>query len=398
MKHPALSALHLERRQFFQPSFKKLASFLKSSPEPLLSGTERFARRWALGYRERLIREEVTSLESISDLGRLELLAMTLPDRVGSPLSINSLREDLRATRGLDQAPPNMWNCGCENTPRRLGMRCGRRLRSSSVESPAYPDPRPCRRPGACTRCGARPTRQDHQRVADDAAVQEGLSPAGAGRAEAAAAATVSASPAALTRCASFRRAKTSTPTPRSPPRPTPTTCNGSASSRCSRATCMVIDSRSDAQRASMGNMLITRMMKRGVRACRHRRRVSRRRRDRRDGHPGLVRRRHRDDAAVVPPCGRPERADRVRRRRGVPGRRDPRRRRQHHRRAGAPGRRDGRPVRSAGRPRGLPRAARSRGEPLWGLYPPSDETRAQHRAWVAGRPPPATLGYRRSR
>jgi len=29
-----------------------------------------------------------------------------------------------------------------------------------------------------------------------------------------------------------------------------------------------------------------------------------------------------------------------------------------------------------------------SRGEALWGLYPPSDATRAQHRQWVAaGRP-----------
>ena len=64
-------------------------------PEPLMSGSQRFARRWALAYRERLIREEVTSLESVSDLGRLELLALTLPERVGSPLSINSLREDL---------------------------------------------------------------------------------------------------------------------------------------------------------------------------------------------------------------------------------------------------------------------------------------------------------------
>lgn len=64
-------------------------------PEPLMSGSQRFARRWALSYRERLIREEVTSLETVSDLGRLELLALTLPERVGSPLSINSLREDL---------------------------------------------------------------------------------------------------------------------------------------------------------------------------------------------------------------------------------------------------------------------------------------------------------------
>lgn len=65
-------------------------------PEPFLSGSERFARRWALSYRERLIREEVTSLESVSDLGKLELMATSLPERVGSPLSINSLREDLQ--------------------------------------------------------------------------------------------------------------------------------------------------------------------------------------------------------------------------------------------------------------------------------------------------------------
>lgn len=67
-------------------------------PEPLASGSERFARRWSLAYRERLVREEIASLESVSDLGRLELLAMTLPSRVGSPLSLNGLREDLQVS------------------------------------------------------------------------------------------------------------------------------------------------------------------------------------------------------------------------------------------------------------------------------------------------------------
>lgn len=65
-------------------------------PEPFLSGSERVARRWAREYRTRLVREEVTSLERVSDLGSLELLALSLPDRVGSPLSVNSLREDLQ--------------------------------------------------------------------------------------------------------------------------------------------------------------------------------------------------------------------------------------------------------------------------------------------------------------
>ena len=68
-------------------------------PEPFTNGSQSFARRWALSYRERLIREEVTSLENVSDLGKLELLALTLPSRVGSPLSLNSLREDLQASQ-----------------------------------------------------------------------------------------------------------------------------------------------------------------------------------------------------------------------------------------------------------------------------------------------------------
>jgi uncharacterized protein len=78
-----------------QSDFESLSA-LSGFPEPFLDGDETQARRWSLSYRERLIREEVTSLETISDLGKLELLAIALPARVGSPLSINALREDLQ--------------------------------------------------------------------------------------------------------------------------------------------------------------------------------------------------------------------------------------------------------------------------------------------------------------
>ena len=58
--------------------------------------------RWHADYRDRLIHEEVASLEKVLDLSRLEQLAIRLPDLVGSPLSINSLREDLLAShRGV---------------------------------------------------------------------------------------------------------------------------------------------------------------------------------------------------------------------------------------------------------------------------------------------------------
>lgn len=65
-------------------------------PEPFLSGSEVEARRWSREYRNRLVREDVAGLERIQDLGNLELLALRLPELVGSPLSINALREDLQ--------------------------------------------------------------------------------------------------------------------------------------------------------------------------------------------------------------------------------------------------------------------------------------------------------------
>ena len=67
-------------------------------PEPLFGGSETKARRWARDYRTRLIRDEVTSLERVIDLGNLELLSLRLPELVGSPLSIQAVSEDLRVS------------------------------------------------------------------------------------------------------------------------------------------------------------------------------------------------------------------------------------------------------------------------------------------------------------
>jgi len=67
-------------------------------PEPFWSGSEVEARRWSREYRNLLIREELVSLERVHDLGSLELLMIRLPELVGSPLSINALREDLQVS------------------------------------------------------------------------------------------------------------------------------------------------------------------------------------------------------------------------------------------------------------------------------------------------------------
>jgi uncharacterized protein len=68
-------------------------------PEPLLKLDARGARRWSLEYRARLLRDDLQGVEHLHDLGRLELLIASLPDRVGSPLSINALREDLQVAQ-----------------------------------------------------------------------------------------------------------------------------------------------------------------------------------------------------------------------------------------------------------------------------------------------------------
>jgi len=67
-------------------------------PEPFLGGSETQARRWSREYRSLLVREEVAALERIQDLGHLELLMLRLPELVGSPLSVNALREDLQVS------------------------------------------------------------------------------------------------------------------------------------------------------------------------------------------------------------------------------------------------------------------------------------------------------------
>jgi len=71
---------------------------LSGFPEPFLSGSEVEAKRWSREYRQRLLYEEIRNLERVSAMGNLELLSLRLPLLVGSPLSINSIREDLQVS------------------------------------------------------------------------------------------------------------------------------------------------------------------------------------------------------------------------------------------------------------------------------------------------------------
>ena len=79
------------------PNIKDLKLLLKFGgfPEPLLKQSESHWRKWQNNRVRQVIYEDLRDLEKVKESSLIELLAESLPDKVGSPLSINSLREDL---------------------------------------------------------------------------------------------------------------------------------------------------------------------------------------------------------------------------------------------------------------------------------------------------------------
>ena len=65
-------------------------------PEPLMAGDTRVWRRWQRERVSRVVYEDLRDLERVREVALVELLVEALPERVGSPLSIRSLSEDLQ--------------------------------------------------------------------------------------------------------------------------------------------------------------------------------------------------------------------------------------------------------------------------------------------------------------
>lgn len=72
-------------------------------PEPFLGSNAGKANRWSRLRLERLIAEDVRDLRAVGNLAGLTVLSDLLPERVGSLLSINSMREDVGAAYGTVQ-------------------------------------------------------------------------------------------------------------------------------------------------------------------------------------------------------------------------------------------------------------------------------------------------------
>jgi predicted AAA+ superfamily ATPase len=78
-------------------AYEALAKF-GGFPEPLLGQNIPKARLWRRNRIDTVIREDVRDLTRIPELGRIEMLAALLPERVGSLFSLASLREDLEVS------------------------------------------------------------------------------------------------------------------------------------------------------------------------------------------------------------------------------------------------------------------------------------------------------------
>lgn len=64
-------------------------------PEPFCQGRNDFYNLWFAERKQLLVREDIRDARAIRNISLLEHLTHLIPDRVGSPLSVNALREDL---------------------------------------------------------------------------------------------------------------------------------------------------------------------------------------------------------------------------------------------------------------------------------------------------------------
>lgn len=90
-------ALSMKDSKTREEIWRQLA-LLSGFPEPFLSGRETAYRRWSNNYARQIVREDIRDLTDIKAVQDIETLYMLLPSKIGSPLSITSLAENLKVS------------------------------------------------------------------------------------------------------------------------------------------------------------------------------------------------------------------------------------------------------------------------------------------------------------
>ncbi|MBI2604502.1 MAG: ATP-binding protein [Deltaproteobacteria bacterium] len=73
----------------------KLLERFGGFPEPFTKANDRHYNQWLQNRHERLVREDIRDMTRIRELSLFESMVALLPSKIGSPLSLNSLKEDL---------------------------------------------------------------------------------------------------------------------------------------------------------------------------------------------------------------------------------------------------------------------------------------------------------------
>lgn len=89
--------IHMEQTGKLKEIWDKLSG-LSGFPEPYLSGKATTYRRWSNTYSHQLIREDIRDLAELKAITDVETLYLLLPSKIGSPLSVQSLANDLKVS------------------------------------------------------------------------------------------------------------------------------------------------------------------------------------------------------------------------------------------------------------------------------------------------------------
>lgn len=107
--HP-LSPRELAGKMSPQEALARL-NLLGGFPEPFLSGSEIEAKRWRNQYFTDLVREDILDFSRIQEVRTMRFLVEMLRSRVGSPLSIAALAEDLKVAPNTVRSYMDILEC-----------------------------------------------------------------------------------------------------------------------------------------------------------------------------------------------------------------------------------------------------------------------------------------------